>query len=484
MTPNRSILAATLVAGAIIGVGLTMSSNWQSCSSAEEATSPAVLPVSTPAGASVALPDFTSLVEKLSPSVVYISTISEGQHDFSKHRSQDPFDFFFPKRPRRSLGSGFVLDDRGFIITNHHVVEDATKVVVKFSDEHEYKAEVVGSDEKTDIAVLRIKDADAEDLVPVSLGDSDNLKVGEWVVAIGNPFGLSHSVTAGIVSAKGRQINPQGENAYDDFIQTDAAINPGNSGGPLVNLRGQVVGINSAIYSRTGGNIGIGFAIPINIARTVVPQLEESGHVTRGWLGVLIQPVDEEVAKAFDLPKAKGALVAKVFDDSPAKKAGVKVGDVIVRFDGKEVSKSSALPSIVANTAINKKVTVVVLRDGERKKLSVEIGKLAESAGEARPVKAKELGLSVQDITPDVAKELGLEEGAKGVVVTAVADGSPAARANLRPGDVIEQIGRKPVKNAEEFRRLLSERKQGESVVALVRRGDQAVFRVIKPDNE
>jgi len=483
MTPNRSILAATLVAGAIIGVGLTMSSNWQSCSSAEEASVPAVLPVSTPEGASVALPDFTSLVARLSPSVVFISTVSEAQqHDFSKRRSQDPFNFFFPKRQRRGLGSGFVLDDRGFIITNHHVVEDASKVVVKFSDDHEYKAEVVGSDEKTDIAVLRIKDA--ENLVPVSLGDSDRLQVGEWVVAIGNPFGLSHSVTAGIVSAKGRQINPQGENAYDDFIQTDAAINPGNSGGPLVNLKGQVVGINSAIYSRTGGNIGIGFAIPINIARTIVPQLEEHGHVTRGWLGVLIQPVDEDVAKAFELAKAKGALVAKVFDDSPAAKAGVKVGDVIVRFDGKEVGKSSELPTIVANTPIDKKVTLVVLRDGERKKLSVEIGKLAESASEARPVKAKELGLSVQDITPDVAKELGLEEGSEGVVVTAVVDGSPGARANLRPGDVIEQIGRKPVKNAEEFRRLLSERKKGESIIALVRRGDQSVFRVIKPGDE
>ncbi len=486
MSSNRLILAATLLVGAVVGVGLTISSNNESCSVADTgAPVAALLPVGQLTGSVGALPDFTELVKRLSPSVVFISTVSEENRNFSKRDNQqqrDPFEFFFPKRPRRGLGSGFVFDENGYIITNHHVVEDATKVVVKFDNDREYAAEVIGSDAKTDVAVIHIENA--EDLTPVVLGDSDSLEVGEWVVAIGNPFGLSHSVTAGIVSAKGRQINSPGENAYDDFIQTDAAINPGNSGGPLVNLKGQVVGINTAIFSRTGGNIGIGFAIPVNIARTVVPQLRETGHVTRGWLGVLIQPVDKEVAEAFDLKETTGALVAKVFEDSPADKAKIKVGDVIMRFNGKDVGKSAELPTIVANTPVGTKAPVVVLRDGDRKKLTVEIGKLEDAADEAKPVRAKELGLSVQDITPEVAKELGLDDDAAGVVVTSVANGSPAEVANIRPGDVIEQIGRSPIANVKEFRKLLAERKEGESIIALVRRGEQAVFRVIKPGEE
>jgi len=487
MKASRSILAATLIAGAIIGVGLTVSSRWESCTTADDVAKPALLPVTEPDGNAVALPNFADLAERVSPSVVYISTEAEDPRDFHHRRGDapDPFEFFFPRRPRRGLGSGFVLDEEGYIVTNHHVVEDATKVVVKFHDDKEYDAEVVGTDPKTDIAVIKIKKgAKAEGLVPVALGDSSSLRVGDWVLAIGNPFGLDHSVTAGIVSAKGRQINRPGDNAYDDFIQTDAAINPGNSGGPLINLKGQVVGINTAIFSRSGGNIGIGFAIPIDLARQIIPQLIEQGHVTRGWLGVLIQPVDQDIADSLQLPEAKGALVAKVFPDSPAEKGGVKVGDVIVEFNGVEVAKSSELPSIVANTPVDKSVDVVVLRDGKRKTLSVTIGKLVEGEAEAKPVQAKELGMAVQDITPEVAKELGLDEDAHGVVVTAVANGSAAQRANIRPGDVIEQVGRKAVHDVAEFRRLIGQRGKGESVIVLVRRGDQSLFKVIKPDEE
>jgi len=428
----------------------------------------------------VPLPDFTELVDRLSPSIVNISTVSEDVDDqLQRRRDRDPFDFFYHFGPRRSLGSGFVLDVDGYIITNHHVVDEATEIVVRLDDEKEYKAEIVGGDAKTDIAVIKI--ADAKGLVPVPLGDSDELKVGEWVVAVGSPFGLDHTVTAGIVSAKGRRINRPDQSPYDDFIQTDAAINPGNSGGPLVNLKGQVVGINTAIYSRSGGNIGIGFAIPINLARQIVPQLKEAGYVTRGWLGVLIQPVDEDIAKSLELSEAQGALVAKVFEDSPAAKAGIEVGDVIVSFDGQEIRKSNDLPSIVAATPVGKAVQVTVVRSGRQETLDVTIAKLEEAAGEAKPVKADELGLSIQDMTPEIASDLGLPRGSKGVVVSGVRRGSPADEAGLRAGDVIESIGNQPVEDVKTFRKFLSAREPESSVLVLVRRGDQTLFRVIKP---
>lgn len=484
MTKGRSALAATLLAGAVLGVVVTASVNRQSCAPAQEGdvvSTPAVLPVVSvgPSGA-VPLPDFTELVDRLSPSIVNISTVSEDADDqLQRRRDRDPFDFFYHFGPRRSLGSGFVLDADGYIITNHHVVDEATEIVVRLDDEKEYKAEIVGGDAKTDIAVIKI--ADAKGLVPVPLGDSDELKVGEWVVAVGSPFGLDHTVTAGIVSAKGRRINRPDQSPYDDFIQTDAAINPGNSGGPLVNLKGQVVGINTAIYSRSGGNIGIGFAIPINLARQIVPQLKEAGYVTRGWLGVLIQPVDEDIAKSLELPDAQGALVAKVFDDSPAAKAGIEVGDVIVKFDGQEIRKSNDLPSIVAATPVGKAVQVAVVRSGLQKTLDVTIAKLEEEASEAKPVKADELGLSIQDMTPEIASDLGLPRDAKGVVVSGVRRGSPADEAGLRAGDVIESIGNQPVDDVKTFRKFLSAREPESSVLVLVRRGDQTLFRVIKP---
>ncbi|HYB98051.1 MAG TPA: DegQ family serine endoprotease [Candidatus Limnocylindrales bacterium] len=438
---------------------------------------PDQLPVTARDALVQGLPDFSKLVEVLGPSVVNISTESEEKEELGGRGGMEgPFEPFF-RGPRRSLGSGFVLDTDGAIITNSHVVEDAAKIVVRLHDEREFEAEVVGVDSKTDLAVIRIKGATG--LVPVPLGDSDALKVGEWVVAIGNPFGLDHTVTAGIVSAKGRQINRR--NPYDDFIQTDAAINPGNSGGPLVNLAGQVVGINTAIFSQGGGNIGIGFAIPVNMARTIVPQLQESGHVTRGWLGVKIQPVDADIARSLGLTDAKGALVAEIFPDSPASKAELKVGDVITSFDGVEVAKSSDLPAIVAGTPVGKTVDVVVMRGGERMTIKVEVAQLEDEAQAAKPVQTGALGLSVQDLAPEMAEELGLAKDARGVVVTSVKKGSPAEEAGLQPGDLIQMVGNRSVESAEQFATLLADVDKTQSVLVLVRRGDQTLFRVIKP---
>ncbi|MBI2992433.1 MAG: Do family serine endopeptidase, partial [Deltaproteobacteria bacterium] len=279
---------------------------------------------------------------------------------------------------QKSLGSGFIIDRDGSILTNNHVVENAQKIVVKLADGQEYEAKVVGRDPKTDIAVIKIN---AKGNLPVAgLGDSDRLEVGEWVMAIGNPFGLDNTVTSGIVSAKGRQI---GQGPYDNFIQTDASINPGNSGGPLINLNGEVVGINTAIFSRTGGNIGIGFAIPTNLVQELLPQLKGNGKVTRGYLGVAIQKVTPEIAESLGMNRARGALVADVSKDGPAEKAGVAVGDVILEFDGREVTGSTDLPILVARTAVNKKVRLKVLRDKKEVTLTAAVGELKEEKAAA-----------------------------------------------------------------------------------------------------
>ncbi len=504
MKATRSLLVTGLLVGAVIGVGVTLSARREAPDTIEAPAAvaqaeqvapaaqepaaadepepaparPALLPVSVPEVTKSAggLPDFTSLAEALAPSVVNISTESEETEAEAQRRQMlDPFDSF--AGPRRSLGSGFVFDEQGYIITNAHVVEDATKIVVRLHDEREIEAKIIGSDAKTDIAVIRIEGA--ENLVPVSLGDSESLKVGEWVLAIGNPFGLDHTLTAGIVSAKGRRISRR--NPYDDFIQTDAAINPGNSGGPLVNLAGQVIGINSAIFSSGGGNIGIGFAIPINMAREIVPQLKADGHVTRGWLGVKIQPVDADIAASLGLSEPKGALVAEVFQDSPASKAGVQVGDVITSFDDTEVAKSADLPALVASTPIGKEVPLVVMRGGDRITMQVEIAKLEEEAEASKPVRAAALGLTVQDLTPDIAEQLGLEKDAKGVVVTSVLKASPAMQAGLEPGDLIVSVANKPVENAEQFRTMLEQATPERGLLVLIRRADQTLFRVLKP---
>src|SRR5438874_2209463 len=336
-----------------------------------------------------------------------------------------------------------------------------------------------GLDPKTDIALIEIHGA--SDLTPVVLGDSDGLKVGQWVVAIGNPFGLENTVTAGIVSALGRHIN---QGPYDNFIQTDAAINPGNSGGPLINTRGEVVGINTAIFSRGGGNIGIGFAIPISLAKEIVPQLKEKGHVTRGWLGVMIQKVTPDIADSLGLPSAKGALVADVVKEGPAEAAGIKQGDVIIEYDGKPVTDSAELPLLVARTPVGKTVKLKVIRDKAEQSFTIKIAELKEEeAAQAGTGTAEDLGLTVQTLTPEVAENLGLDRSLKGVVVTQVDAGGPAADAGLRRGDVILEVNRTPVKDIEAYRKALKSSGKGKSVLFLVRRGDNTIFLAVKPSS-
>ena len=382
-----------------------------------------------------------------------------------------------PRGPQRqrSLGSGFIIDGDGSILTNNHVVENAQKIVVKLADEQEYEAKVIGRDPKTDIAVIKIEAKTK--LTPANFGDSDGLEVGEWVMAIGNPFGLDSTVTSGIVSAKGRHI---GQGPYDNFIQTDASINPGNSGGPLINLRGEVIGINTAIFSRTGGNIGIGFAIPVNLVKELLPQLRGKGKVTRGYLGVLIQKVTPELAESLGMEKSQGALVANVSKDGPADKSGVKVGDVIVEFDGKEIKDSGELPIIVARTAVDKKVRMKVLRDKKELTLNVAVGELKDEEVVASAPEKGEMGLTVQRLTPQIAESLGLEK-AEGIVVSAVEPGSAADEAGIRRGDVIVEIDRKPIRNLDEYKKSIATVRKGKGVLFLVRRGESTLFLALRP---
>ncbi|MGH7810701.1 MAG: DegQ family serine endoprotease, partial [Candidatus Binatia bacterium] len=449
----------------VIGLGISGSLDWLAPSRAVNFMGDAGVGESQP---SSGLPDFVNLAKKLKPIGVNISTtqVSEGRgsQEFGNPfgGEEDPFNEFWkrffggplPRGPQRqrSLGSSFIIDADGSILTNNHVVENATKIVVKLSgDEQDYEAKVVGRDAKTDIAVIKINAK--TNLTAASFGDSDRLEVGEWVMAIGNPFGLDGTVTSGIVSAKGRHNITQGP--YDNFIQTDASINPGNSGGPLINLRGEVIGINTAIFSRSGGNIGIGFAIPINLVKELLPQLRGKGKVTRGYLGVLIQKVTPEIAESLGMDKGYGALVANVSKEGPAEKAGVKVGDVIVEFDGQPVKDSGDLPIIVARTAVDKKVRMKVLRDKKEIVLNVAIGELKDQEVVASAPEKGELGLTVQRLTPQMAESLGLEKS-DGVVVTAVEPGSVAEEAGIRRGDVILEVDRRTVRNLDEYKKAIA----------------------------
>jgi serine protease Do len=483
-----SFKGAVLVAlvSLVVGLGISGSLDWLS-------PSRALVGESAPETRTLnALPDFVVLAKKMRPVVVNISTtqVSESrgqsQQEFgSPFGEDDPFNDFWrrffggplPRGPQRqrSLGSGFIIDADGSILTNNHVVENAQKIVVKLSNDQEYEAKVIGRDAKTDMAVIKIDAKTA--LSPASLGDSDHLEVGEWVVAIGNPFGLDSTITSGIVSAKGRHI---GQGPYDNFIQTDASINPGNSGGPLINLRGEVIGINTAIFSRTGGNMGIGFAIPINLAKELLPQLRGKGKVTRGYLGVLIQKVTPEIAESLGMERGYGALVANVSKDGPAEKAGVKVGDVIIEFDGKEVKDSGDLPIIVARTAVDKKVRMKVLRDKKEVSLNVAVGELKDEEVVASVPEKGELGMTVQKLTPQLAENLGLDKP-DGVVVTAVEPGSAADEAGIRRGDVIVEVDRKPVRGVEDYRKAISGSRKGRGVLFLVRRGESTLFLALKP---
>jgi serine protease Do len=442
--------------------------------------------VTAPSAVSQGLPDFAGLAKRVGPSVVNVSTIQirkTAQDMPSPFGDDDPMGEFWqrffggrvPRGPQRQsgLGSGFIIDSNGTILTNYHVVDGAQKITITLSDGKSYEAKVIGKDQKSDIAVIKI-DA-GRNLPAVTLGDSDRLEVGEWVMAIGNPFGLDHTVTSGIVSAKGRQI---GAGPYDNFIQTDASINPGNSGGPLINLRGEVVGINTAIFSQSGGNIGIGFAIPTNSVKELLPQLKDKGKVVRGYLGTTVQKITPEIADSLSLKQARGALVAEVMKDSPAERAGVKTGDVIVEFDHKEVKDSADLPLQVARVSPGTTVQVKVLRDGKEATLALTVGEMKENEVVAS-VQEGDLGMSVQPVTPELAQRMDLDRS-EGLVITAVKRGSAAEEAGLRSGDVITQMNRRPVKNLADYNRELTASDQGKSILLLVRRGQASIFLALK----
>ncbi|MCG6974898.1 MAG: DegQ family serine endoprotease [Acidiferrobacterales bacterium] len=435
-------------------------------------------------------PNFVEVVKKTMPAVVNISTTrvvqSEGGSPFPFFG--DPFNQPFggdpfgqePKKHREgSLGSGVIVDSAGYIVTNNHVVEKADEIKVVLNDKREFEGKIIGTDPKTDIAVIKIS---GKDLPVLPWGDSDKLEVGGYVLAIGSPLGLNQTVTMGIVSAKGRAN--VGIADYEDFIQTDAAINPGNSGGALVNTDGEVVGINTAIFSRSGGNMGIGFAVPSNMARSVMAELIKHGKVTRGWFGVSIQEVTPALAKQFGLKDATGALVSETIEDTPAAKAGIKPGDVILEFDGKKVADASALRNIVAATPIGKSVRVKVVRDKSSKVLTAKIVEQPKRiAGlhdeDSQTGKGTALaGIRTRDLSPEIASQLGLEPNTAGVLVTNVEVGTPAEKAGLAPGDVILAITRKqvrtPVRSVEEFQKLASALRSDEAVLLwIVRRGNR-----------
>jgi len=423
---------------------------------------------------------WVALARDLKPAVVNISTkrVESGARVESPFGSDEPFNEFFrqffgnqARRTVRSLGSGFIVNPDGYIVTNNHVVDGATEIKVRLSDGREWPAKVLGRDPKTDLALLKV---DARGLPVVPLGDSAQLQVGEPVMAIGNPFGLEQTVTTGIVSATGRVI---GEGPYDSFIQTDASINPGNSGGPLINTRGQAIGINSAIFTRSGGSVGIGFAIPIALAKPVLTQLASTGHVTRGWLGVTIQLVTPDLARSFHLPAPRGALVSAVVEGSPAQKAGLTPGDVILDYNGREVARSDELPRVVAETPVGSEVPLTVMREGNRITLRVKIARLAEAEEGVTPAEAgtPALGLRLRTLTPRLAQELGLHD-THGVLVRGVEDGSPAASAGIQPGDVIAEIDHRPVKNVEDLQRAMGRHAAGTPTLILVHRHDGNLY--------
>jgi serine protease Do len=434
------------------------------------------------------LPDFTDLVEKQGPAVVNVSTTSTAHAGAqSPVPEDDPFYDFFrrfgPPQPRdyetRSLGSGFIVSADGYILTNAHVVDMADDVTVKLNDKREFKAKVIGADKRTDVAVIKIE---ATGLPAVRIGDPEKLRVGEWVLAIGSPFGFESTVTAGIVSAKGRSL-PQ-EN-YVPFIQTDVAINPGNSGGPLFNLKGEVVGINSQIYSRTGGFMGLSFAIPIDVAMNVSNQLRTTGRVSRGRIGVVIQEVTKELAESFGLPKASGALVNSVEKGGPADKAGIEASDVILKFDGKEVASSSDLPRIVAQTRPGSKATAQVWRKGSARDVAITVGEMPEEKVAQRPGKKESkpgnlvarLGLTVSELNADQRKELALNGG---LLVEDVQ--GAAAKAGIRRGDVLMAINNQDVKSVDQLNQLLGQFEKARSVALLIRRGDSALYVPLRLD--
>jgi serine protease Do len=432
------------------------------------------------------LPNFSALAKQVQPGVVNIRTVKSVKgggpvfrHFFGPFDRRGPFGGPFgeeePGREfkQRSLGSGFIIDAEGHIVTNNHVIEDADEIKVRLSDEREFDAKVIGRDSKTDLALIRIEGA--KDIVPLKLGNSDRIEVGSWVVAVGSPFGLEQTVTAGIVSAKGRFI---GAGPYDDFIQTDASINPGNSGGPLLNMNAEVVGINTAIVAQ---GQGIGFAIPVNLAQNILAQLKESGSVTRGWMGVGIQDLSPELAEYYGLKNQKGVLVTQVFPGDPADKAGIRTRDVIVAVNDKPVTTGRELSAAVAAMPVGKEIEVRLLRDGKEQGVKVLIAerKDAEPAAKGQPADSEELGVRAAELTPEIAARLGVDEKEKGVVIMDIRPASKADRAGFRQGDILKEVNRKPVADVGQLKSEYGRAKPGETVTFLVKRASSG-FLVLK----
>ena len=452
------------------------------------------------------LPDFTQLVEEYSDAVVNISTTqkinkrSSMQHQIPGIPQDGPLGDLFKKffeqqsfkknnhlnqnknpiiraaRTNSSLGSGFIIDSDGYVVTNHHVIKDADEIIVRLKDRRELKATIVGSDARSDIALLKVE---ADNLPVVKLGSSSSLKVGSWVMAIGSPFGFDHSVSVGVISATGRTLPSEN---YVPFIQTDVAINPGNSGGPLFNLDGEVVGINSQIYSRTGGFMGLSFAIPVDVAKDIVEQLKRNGHAKWGWLGVLIQDVNKELAESFSMKKPMGAVVLRVLEDTPAKDAGIEIGDVITHFGKSTINRSSDLPLAVGQASIGSKVKVRVIRDGKEKYLSVKIAELpAEDAmvdegNERTETKSNRLKIEVLGLTKEQRQRANVDAG---VLVQSVEEG-PAAKAGIRPGDVLLKLNGQNIKNTKQFLEIVKTLPENKWVRVLIQRGDSPHFLPLK----
>jgi serine protease Do len=446
--------------------------------------------------ASASLPDFATIVEETSPAVVKIiaqakaPSVADREQLEELEQLPDALRRFFqdrePQMPRAGgTGSGFIISKEGYIVTNHHVVAQADEVIVRLSDRREFDATVIGTDQRSDLALLQV---DATDLPFLQLGKSSELRVGEWVLAIGSPFGLDYSVTAGIVSAKGRSLpTERGEN-YVPFIQTDVAINPGNSGGPLFNLQGEVIGVNSQIFTRSGGSIGLSFAIPSKVVRNIIEQLKVNGEVVRGWLGVSIQNVDRTLAESFDLYRPPGALVAQVGKDSPAERAGIESGDIIVEVGGEQIEVSADLPHVIGLIAPGSKVPVSVIREGKERSIRVEIGALEANEVPRVAAKASEpgtlqaLGMVVRELQETDENPSGLRGG---VLVTKVDDESAADESGVRAGDILTRVGRTPISRLADMESAIEQIKPGDSLsLRLIRQGSPQFIGIKVPEND
>jgi Do/DeqQ family serine protease len=503
--------------GAVLGVALFVMAGLLAFTGADKAASDTESPkppiADRDTAALRALGDtFGEIADRVGPSVVTVT--SEKVVKFRRPESffpfgdNSPFQWFFgdqdapqPQRPhpprereyrfsQSGLGSGIIIDKQGHILTNYHVVRDVDEIKVILPDKRTLDAEIAGTDPRSDFAVIKIKGDVPRDLTVATLGDSEKVHVGDWVVAIGAPFGYMQTVTHGIISAKGRGGVGPGDN-YEDFIQTDAPINPGNSGGPLVNLRGEVIGINTAIRSDVGQFSGVGFAVPINMARQILPTLIKGGQVTRGFLGILIQDVDEDSVQIFSLPDTRGALVKQVNAETPAARAGLRPGDVIVRYDGKKIEDANPLRNLVAGTSPGTKVDVTVFRDGQEHTLKVTVGKLKadQSGNESEPgdqgeqsnPSSSDLGLNVKPFTASAARQYNLDENDKGVIVADVDQDGPAAQAGLRPGDLITGVDRAPVGSVGEFRDAMAKAKDNDRILIDVNRAGSRRFVIVHP---